>query len=247
MGGVLQVGQQTLAPEGLADVRPAAVRALAEAALSQARVYYDASLEYGRNTEPQYGLFYLGTAQAQREFAALCRTLPAPSPLPEPALRSIRPEMDALEDELLALYRPPASVDKHREFIVASAALKEARELDRAGLRHGAMLRYLQGVLRVAALRPAPAALEPGVLASRLKDLDARVAADGRDHSLGRLLLEAAGAELASAGTGNAPAYAVAVAEDALPRYFAALEPAVAARPEPEPRVTVTLVRWPYT
>jgi hypothetical protein len=40
---------------------------------------------------------------------------------------------------------------------------------------------------------------------------------------------------------------AAAVASDALPRYFAALEPPPA-RPRAEPAtITVTLVRWPYT
>jgi hypothetical protein len=246
MGGVLEV-DRPLSPDALAGVGPAAVRALAEAALSQARVYYDASLEYGRNTEPQHGLFYLGAAQAQREFAAFCRTLPAPAPLGAPTLRPIDAEITALEDELLALYRPPASVDQHPQFIAASATLKEARELDQAGLRYGALLRYLQGVLRIAALRPAPAALEAGAFASRLAELDARLAADARDHSLGRLLLEAASAESAAGAANQASANAAAIAADALPRYFAALEPAPAARPQPEPLVTVTLVRWPYT
>src|SRR5262249_49342724 len=59
-------------PEGL---QPAAVRALAEAALPQVRIYYEASREYGRDTSPQYGLFYLGQAQAQRELVDFCRTL----------------------------------------------------------------------------------------------------------------------------------------------------------------------------
>jgi len=32
-----------------------------------------------------------------------------------------------------------------------------------------------------------------------------------------------------------------------LPRYFAALEPAIPEAPKTAPRATVTLVRWPYT
>ena len=58
------------------------------------------------------------------------------------------------------------------------------------------------------------------------------------DHSLGRIFLEAAQAE---------PALAPAIAGDVLPRYFAALEPARPRPPQPAPRATVTLVRWPYT
>ena len=48
MGGVLR-GSELAPPaaDALAGVRPAAVRALGEAALPQVRVYYEASLEYG--------------------------------------------------------------------------------------------------------------------------------------------------------------------------------------------------------
>ncbi|MEZ5314095.1 MAG: hypothetical protein R2862_10830 [Thermoanaerobaculia bacterium] len=45
---------------------PAAARAIAEAALAQAPVYYHASLDYGRNTAPEYGFYYLGAARAAR-------------------------------------------------------------------------------------------------------------------------------------------------------------------------------------
>lgn len=246
MGGVLRDDLRAPAPDGLAGVRPAAVRALGEAALPQVRIYYEASVEYGRNTMPDYGLFYLGAAQAQREFTALCRTLSAASPLAPPALRGLRGEIDALEAELLALYRPPASIDKHREFIGASATLKEARELDASGLRYGALLRYLQASLRLAPLRPPSPAAEGAALGKQLRELDARLSATGVDHSLGRLFVEAAETELAADTPPSGPASAPAIADDVLPRYFAALEPA---KPEPprEARVTVTLVRWPYT
>jgi len=57
----------------LDGLRPAAVRAVAEAALPQVRAFYESSLEYGRNTMPDFGFFYLASAQAQKEFAAFCR------------------------------------------------------------------------------------------------------------------------------------------------------------------------------
>lgn len=207
-------------PPATEDLRPAAVRALAEAAAPQVRIYYDASLEYGRNTMPEQGLFYLGAAQAQREAVELLRTLSAPTSRRAPPVRSLRPEIDALEAEMLAVYKPPVSIDRHGEFIAASATLKEAHELDEAGLRHGALLRYLQASIQSAPLRgsspPAPAGLE------------ARLSKGDVDHSIGQLFLEAGQPQ-------------------ALPLYFAALEPARPQEPAPAPRVTVTLVRWPYT
>ena len=156
----------------LAGVSPALARALGEAARHQVRVYYDASLEYGRNTTPDSGLFYLGAAKAQAEFAALAQGLGAATPplvaAEVPGLRALGPELDALESEMLAAYRPPASVDRHPQFIAASSALKIARELDAAGLRYGALLRYLQAILRFAAVRePGPLAIVFGRLLRR--------------------------------------------------------------------------------
>jgi hypothetical protein len=232
------------APSGdaLGSVRPAALRALAEAARHQVRIYYDASVDYGRNTDPESGLHYLGAAQAARDYVALVRTLSAPSPLPAPPLRSIAPELEALEDVILAAYRPPLSIDRHRDFIAASAAVKEARELDAAGLRHGALLRYLQAVQRFALLR-GPTEESAGALDGRLRALESRLAGGGGDHSLGRLFLEGARSALARGETG----LAATAAGEVLPRYLAALEPAPRREARAEPRVTVTLVRWPYT
>lgn len=232
-------------PAELDGARPAAVRGLAEAALLQVRAYYDASLDYGRSTSPQYGLFYLGAAQAQRGFVSFCLKLDEPSSRRPPPLRSLKGELDALEGELLAAYRPPASIDKHSEFIAASALIKEARELDTACLRYGALLRYLQAVQRVAPLRAAAAPLDATTVTEKLKSLDERLSKDGLDHSLGRLYLETGQAAAVSPVAGAPPAWPIVT--DVLPRYFAALEPARPAPAQPAPRVTITLVRWPYT
>jgi hypothetical protein len=231
----------------LAGVTPAAVRAIGEAALPQVRVYHQASLEYGRNTMPAEGLFYLGAAQAQRSLAELCRELSRPSGLAAPPLRSLEGELDELEAELLGAYRPPASIDRHRDFIAASATLKEARELDSAGLRYGAMLKYLQAAQRVAPLHGVPAQLDAVALGDGLQALAARLDDGETDHSLGQLFLETARADVARANDEAPPRLASEIVSDLAPRYFAALEVARPPLPRPEARATVTLVRWPYT
>src|SRR5262245_41676460 len=58
----------------LSDISPAAVRAIGEAALPQVRIYYEASLDYGRNTVFDSGLYYIGSALAQRDLASLLRS-----------------------------------------------------------------------------------------------------------------------------------------------------------------------------
>lgn len=234
--------------KALDGVTPAAVRAVGEASVPAVRVFYDASLEYERNTMPEVGYYYLGVARAQRDLGALCRTLSTPSSVRPPPLRRLETELDALEGELLSAYRPPASIDRHRDFITASSTLKEARELDAAGLAYGAMLRYLQAVLRVAPLTGKVPELTAVEAKARLAQLRPRLTeAGGVDQSIGRIFLEAGEADAASVPAGTSPAQASAVVAEVLPRYFAALEPARPVPPLAPAAVTVTLVRWPYT
>jgi hypothetical protein len=226
----------------LDDIQPALLRAMAEAARPQARIYYDASLEYGRNTEPDSGLYYLGAALAAGDFEDVARRLSEPATGKAPALRALAGEIDDLEDRLLAAYRPPLSIDSHGAFITASAALKEARELDAAGLRHGALLRYLLAAMRLGAIdtTPVPSA---AAITARLRASEAAWPR-GIDHSIGRVFIEAAEADLAEP---NGGATARAIADDVLLRYAAALQPAAPRPSSPPAGVTVTLVRWPYT
>ena len=245
--GVLGTRLSPVRPEALAGVRPAEVRAIAEGTLPQVRGYFNTALDYARSTLPVYGLFYLGQALAQDRFIAWCRSLEAPAAGPEPEFRSIAGEIDALQSEMLAVYRPPVSVDRHSEFIGASSALKEARELDAAGLERGALLRYLQAALRFQPLREHPPAFDSARTPAALRALEARLTGDRRDHGIARLFLEVAWADVADTTRGAAHATAAAVESEIVPRYLAAIGPAPAARPRAAAEVTVTLVRWPYT
>lgn len=255
MGGVLQDVLATPAGIDVASIRPAALRAVAESALAKARAYYHASLDYGRNSAPQYGLFYLGAAQAERSVVELCRRMSSSGGPAAPALRSLDPEIEALQQDLFAAYRPPASIDRHDDFIVASALLKEAGELDGLGLRYGALLKYLQAAARVPSLLGKVKPLDAAAVGARLDDFEAPrggTAAGGprprpaSDDSIARVLVEQARDELTS-GPGGASPIAAAVVTDVLPRYAAAFRPATARAAASNGLVTVTLVRWPYT
>jgi hypothetical protein len=251
MGSVLKADLAPARPSALEGVTPAAVRAVGEASIPQIRAYYEAALDYGRATSPATGLYYVGLAQAQKDLVDFCRRLSTSGGAPVPPLRSLEPELDALETELLALYRPPASIDRHSDFIGASATLKEARELDAAGLRYGALLRFLLAAQRAAALKPVDSAATPDAVRAGLDDLEKRVAAPGADHSIARIFVEAARSDLdgtSPPAPGASPgAAAAAIVRDVLPRYFAAISPAGPRAPRSAPEVTVTLVRWPYT
>jgi hypothetical protein len=227
-------------------MRPAAVRAVAETAAFQTKVLYDASLIYGRATDADSGLYYLGSALAQRDLVQLTRSMPATS-IGRGYARALSAETAALERRLLALYQPPVSIERHSEFIAASSALKEARELDAAGLHYGATFKYLQAVQRTAMLTP-PAVRPVAELTRALAEAESSLAGDGRDHTILRIFLDRAAIELAKppAEQLSLPAVAV-ILDDVVPAYRATLAAAPAPPAAVTPEVTVRLVRWPFT
>lgn len=225
------------------DIQPSALRALAEAAAPQVRAFYEASLDFGRSTEPDSGFFYLGAAKGQRDFIPFVRSLSEKTSRRAPSLRSLDRDLLSLEGELLAAYRPPASIDRHSEFIGASSMVKEARELDAAGLRYGAMVRYLEAARRTAQITTA--LLPRETIETRLRAFASRIASGNIDHTIAQIYVEAAQADLQKPPDAG-PVIASAIVSSVLPRYFAALEPAPPAA-HPTPKVIVTLVRWPYT
>lgn len=254
MGRTLGPALDAPAPASFDGLASALVRALAEIAASRTRIHYRASLDYGRATMPDSGLFYLGAAQAQRELLAFLRSLPSPAsaadPRGRPPLRALGPEIADLETRLLGLYRPPASIDRHPEFIFVAGLLKEARELDAAGLHHGALLRWLEAELRTALLQLSSTPPDAAALRRELDAIDARLAAQRLDHTVAGYFIEAARANLDDPAPDSAPTRTAAVVAEVLPRYSAALAPVsavLAAQPATVPEVTVTLVRWPFT
>lgn len=225
----------------LPPLEPALVRAFAEGSLLRGRNFYNASLDYARSTTAESGFYYLGRAHGEQALLATLRTLSTGEGA-APRLRSLAPDLDALQHLLLSVYRPPASIDRHDEFIAASAVLKEARELDEAGFRYGALFRYLDAAQRTGQLA---GTLETAAeLREHLTKWRERLSATSGDASIARLFLELADADLES---GKAPSMASSVDTFVLPRYFDALGPAPAARPKPKALAHVTLIRWPYT
>lgn len=234
------------APGAFSAVSTSAARALAEVAALQIKVNYDAGLEYGRATDADSGLFYFGAAQAQQEFVAFAQRLPGQAQA-APALRSPAPDADALERRLLSLYQPPASIDRHTEFIAASSALKESRELQAAGLHHGAWFKLLQATQRTRLLE-SPVVPPADQLRSRLRAADDDLRGLTGDHTLARVFLDRAAIELEkSAPDAAGLAATTAILDSVVPAYRAALAPAPPTPPAVTPTVTVRLVRWPFT
>lgn len=231
---------------------PAAVRALAEAAATRVTPLLEGGLGFATATGPQDGVFYLGEAQGEAQFARLCARLPLRrkgAPLP---LRSLLPELESLQAKTNAAYQPPRSVELHPRFIALNSTLKMAQELDAAQLYAGALYEYLEATRHYGMLAMAPladagkAALKKDMAAARQK-LD--TAKD--DNSVALIFLERAEAQTAHPDGSPASAdewrSARVIVDQVLPAYFAARKPASPLRQVAGNTVNITLVRWPYT
>jgi len=218
---------------------PAAVEALAQAAEGQTMILADASRAYARVTGPRAGFYYFGEAQGDADWAAFCRSLelrfeggPAP-------LRSIAPELAALQERANSVFQPPLSIDRHPQFIRFNATLKLAGELDTQGRRAGALYEYLDALQQLAAIAPARKDS-----AESIESAARQLALSPRDESLGLLFVERA---QNASGSPSGQGAVAAILGEVLPAYREALAPPPAVAPAAAPAITVTLVRWPYT
>jgi hypothetical protein len=236
------VGEPKAAPAPAGTRRLALVEALAASAEARGPTTYHASRFYGEDAGVPGGLYYLGESHAVMQFAAFARSLDWPVAGAAPPLRSIATEIGALDVEMATAYET-MSRENHSTYIVASAALKQARTLEDRGQFGGALFQYLLSRYLFAGLRgPATQeATEERIAASRAT-LD-----PGVDNSIAELFLQLAGEGVA----GSVPAQrrgAAAAVEDVIPAYLRAVAPiTTTASPSPSAQVRVTLVRWPFT
>ena len=222
---------------------PAAVRAMAEAAWSQVRVTYDAALPYAQNTSPATGYYYLGEARGALEWALFLRGLRFPKAEKTPEFRSVAPEITALEQKIGEAYKPPLSVDKHPQFIRLNATVKQAIELDSAGMHAGALYMYLRAVRFLGQI------LATAPDSSQLAALKGQLAAAGKKaahHEMARIFTEGAESSLTLTDP-EEHKMARAAVEQVVPAYFATLEKPAVVSATSGKTVTITLVRWPYT
>ena len=167
-------------------------------------------------------------------------------------LRSLAPELEALQEKTNAAFQPPRSIDMHPRFIVLNSTLKFARELDSAKAYAGALYQYLDAVRNFGMLDPTvPDAAKQAALRNSVAEEMKKAAASKRDDSITQIFLERASGWL-NKTDGAAPSSdewraIQAIVEQVLPAYNAALKPAAPLQQRAGRTATLTLVRWPYT
>lgn len=201
---------------------PLAVKAIIERSLTQVQPNYQSGRLYGQQTKVEYGLFYLGRAKAQLEFALFCRSLDVKATGVAPLLRSLAPELEELEREVLQSYRRLGAADQQNTFIRINSSLKVAQDMEREKRFSGALLQYLE-VCRAldAAVSPPAESLSADSLKSQIESFRAQLSGGKADHSIGWLYWQMAQAAMEpGAGGANDQKQAAVILRQALPRYF---------------------------
>ena len=192
LGRELTAREKQLVIRGNAQL-PAAVRALAESSLTQVQPYYQSGLLYGRNTTIGDGLYYLGLARANLDFALFCQQLKFEQPKPAPKLRPIQVPLEALEAAAIKAFQDPSNATKQRRFIEINSTLKMARELQAERRYAGALKTYLDALLAFGTVKMAlPNAETTTQLRKRAEELRARLTTAASDQTIGLIYLELA-------------------------------------------------------
>jgi hypothetical protein len=231
---------------------PVAIRALSETAQGQSVPLLEGARGFAVSTEPKAGLFNMGQAKGEAEFAAFCTTLHLPRKAAPYPLRSLLPEIETLQEKTNAAFQPPRSIDLHTLFMSLNSALKQAQELDATKSYSGALFQYLYAVGYYGMLDAAPQdSAQQSALRNALATARQKLDASQRDDSIAQFFLEKAESQVAHAD-GSAPSaddwrIAKVIVDQVLPAYFALAKPLAAQERASGRTIDITLVRWPYT
>ena len=100
---------------------PAALQALSETAEAMTMPLLEGGRGFAVSTEPKDGLFNIGEAQGQAEFAAFVASLRLPLKGAAYPLRSLLPELASLQQKVNAAFQPPRSIDLHVQFMLINS------------------------------------------------------------------------------------------------------------------------------
>jgi len=231
---------------------PAAVRALSETAQVKAVPLLDGARGFATATGPKDGIFYLGQALGEIEFARFCSTLRLSNGKRAFPLRSFLPELAALQTKTNAAFQPPKSIDLHSRFIALNSAIKLAKEADAGKDYAGALYQYLEAARHYAMLDAPPVAeSQHEALKASLTAARKKLEASRDDESIALLFIQRAESQIShydgSASIPDEWRAAQVIIERVLPAHAAARKSAAHPSGKAPRTVELTLVRWPYT
>ena len=231
---------------------PLAIRALAEAAQGRAIPLLEGGRGFATTTSPKDGLLYVGQAEGEAEFATFCASLQTEGKRSTFVLRSLLPELQALQQKTNAAFQPPKSIDLHPRFIALNSQIKLAQELDASRFYAGALYAYLDAVRHYGMLDAPPLdASAQDRVKKDVAELTKKLVASSADDSILQLFLERA-SSYTTHPDGSGPSAdewrgARVILDQVVPAYYAAQKPASPLATPSGKTVDITLIRWPYT
>jgi hypothetical protein len=225
---------------------------MSESALTRTSPLMSGSMGFATTTQPRDGLYYMGQALGEAEFARFCATLKLSRKTRTAPVRSMLPELQVLQEKTNAAFKPPRSIDLHPRFIALNATIKLARELDAARFYSGALYQYLEALRRYVMLDTAlPEGEQRTALKKSLKDWTAKLDASKDDVSIAQLFVQRA-ERYVTHPDGSEPSNdewiaARVIVDQVLPAYFAARKAPLRTQRSNGKTIAITLVRWPYT
>ena len=232
---------------------PAAVRALLQFSQVSAAGLIDGGRAFATIGTPADGLFNLGQGMGETEFASFAASLHFPANKTALLLRSILPELIALQAKTNAAFQPPKSIDQHGQFMAINSALKVAQELDARKFYAGALYQYLEATLQYGMLNaPQVDSAALAELKSSLQAAGSKLQKSATDESIVQLFQQRAETILSHAD-GSEPSAderrgLKVYLTEVLPAYFSVRSgPAPSLTTPSGKAATLTLIRWPYT
>lgn len=199
---------------------PAIARAIIQASRHRSRPLYQSSILYGKNTNPNQGLYYIGNAQANIDLALFNQSLRFQSKRNYLKFTSLDKELTQLERVIIESYRTSTPEEQTR-YNAINAALKLAQELNEREWFEGAMLKYLDVVSAFALLKNQPAnSNEIAALKAKLNEKLTELSKSNFDQSIGITYLEIAEGLLANEAINETDLKrAKVILDEILPKY----------------------------
>jgi hypothetical protein len=204
---------------------PAVIVALADVSQSQARPYYQSGRLYALNSNMAEGLYYLGLAPANLDFAILCRGLHLSRPKKATTeFRSPQPELIKLETVALRTYKTADVNAQQSQYSRLNSNLKMAAELIKDKMYEGALLKYLELKLYFGLIITTAEKEDLEHLRARTKEADKMLNSERVDHSIGLLFWQMADRSLNPPGKAEPSTAqikrAVVILDQVLPAYL---------------------------
>lgn len=218
-GAELNTKEKRFSPVSINKL-PALARAIIQAARNRSRPLYQSSILYGKNTNPNQGLYYIGNAQANIDLALFMQTLRFQTKKSSLKFVSLDNELTQLEREIIESYRT-SSPEEQTRYNAINSALKLAQELNEREWFEGAMLKYLDVTIAFALLKnPSASSNEIPAMRAKLNEKLTELTKSNFDHSIGITYLEIAQGLLANAAVSEPDLKRVKVILDVvLPKY----------------------------